>query len=217
MLADADIAALVEARHADPFAVLGLHADAVGKFWLRAMLPGASSVSVQDAAGGKRVVELALRHEAGLWEAAIPRRKKRFDYRLQVDWANGDEGVYADAYAYGALIPDADLHFFGEGTHLRPYTFLGAHPIQLGAIDGVRFAVWAPNASRVSVVGDFNAWDGRRHPLRARGRAAAGDREHRRRADARDPGLARRPCRGQRARRAAIDLRTARGLVAPPS
>jgi 1,4-alpha-glucan branching enzyme len=166
---DAEAAALVEARHGDPFAVLGLHADADGKLWLRAMLPGATSVAVIDTATGKRAADLSLRDPAGLWEGVIARRKNRFDYRLAVQWANGDEGVYADAYAFGPLVPDADLHFFGEGTHLRPYTFLGAHPMTVGDVEGVRFAVWAPNASRVSVVGDFNAWDGRRHPMRSRG------------------------------------------------
>ena len=169
MLSAADLDALVSGRHGDPFAVLGLHADAQGTLWLRAMLPGAASVSALDAKSGKRVASLALRDEAGLWEASIPRRKNRFDYRLQVQWTAGGEGSYADAYAYGALIPDSDLHFFGEGSHLRPFTMLGAHPQSIGDVAGVRFAVWAPNAMRVSVIGDFNAWDGRRHPMRSRG------------------------------------------------
>ena len=126
MLPDHEITRVLDARHGDPFAVLGLHADATGKLWCRAMLPGAASVAVIDAATGRRTADLSLRDPAGLWEAAIPRRKKRFDYRLQVQWAAGGEGTYADAYAYGALIPEADLHFFGEGAHLRPFTMLGA-------------------------------------------------------------------------------------------
>jgi 1,4-alpha-glucan branching enzyme len=170
MLPDVDATALVEARHDDPFAMLGMHADAAGQLWLRAMVPGATNVKVLDAATGKHAADLSLRDPAGLWEATIPRRKTRFDYRLAVQWANGDEGVYADAYAFGPLIADADLHFFGEGTHLRPYTFLGAHPMEVEGVLGVRFAVWAPNASRVSVIGDFNAWDGRHHPMRSRER-----------------------------------------------
>ena len=169
MLSAADVSALVAARHGDPFAVLGLHADAQGGLRLRAMLPGAASVAVLDAKTGKRVTALALRDPAGLWEALIPRRKKRFDYRLHVQWAAGGEGTYADAYAYGALIADADLHYLGEGAHLRPFTMLGAHPLVIDAVAGVRFAVWAPNALRVSVIGDFNAWDGRRHAMRSRG------------------------------------------------
>jgi len=169
VLPDDDVHALVEARHGDPFAVLGLHADAQGKLWVRAMLPGASSVAVVDAASGRKVVDLALRDDTGLWEAAIPRRKNRFDYRLRVQWANGDAGTYADAYAFASQIADDDLHYFGEGSHLRPYTFLGAHPNMVDGVAGVRFSVWAPNAQRVSVVGDFNAWDGRRHPMRSRG------------------------------------------------
>jgi 1,4-alpha-glucan branching enzyme len=168
MLADTEVLALIEARHGDSFAVLGLHADAAGKLWCRAMLPGAASVAVIDVATGKRAAELAQR-DGGLWEGAVARRKTRFDYRLAVQWTNGDDGVYADAYAFGPLIADDDLHFFGEGSHLRPFTFLGAHAMRVGEVQGVRFAVWAPNASRVSVVGDFNAWDGRRHPMRSRG------------------------------------------------
>ena len=167
MLAAADVEALVQGRHADPFAVLGLHADASGALWMRAMLPDALSVALHTAAGQAGcVVKLAQRGATGLWEAQVPRRKNRFDYRLQVGWADGSAGRYADAYAFGSLIHADDLHFFGEGSHLRPFTLLGAHPISAGGVSGVRFAVWAPNARRASVVGDFNGWDGRRHPMR---------------------------------------------------
>jgi 1,4-alpha-glucan branching enzyme len=89
MLPAADVSALVAARHGDPFAVLGLQADNAGRLWLRAMLPGATSVAVVDASTGKRIAVLTLRDAGGLWEAAIPRRKKRFAYRLQVQWAAG--------------------------------------------------------------------------------------------------------------------------------
>ena len=167
MLDDADVEALAQGRHADPFAVLGLHADAQGALWLRAMLPGATQVSVYGAGPhGRRIAALAQRDVAGVWEARLPRRRKRFDYRLQVEWAGGASGRYADPYAFESLIAPDDLHYLGEGSHLRPFTVLGAHPIESGTVDGVRFAVWAPNATRVSVVGDFNAWDGRRHPMR---------------------------------------------------
>ena len=175
MLAQADVDALVAARHADPFAALGLHAGAHGTLWLRAMLPGAAAVEAVDAKSRRRVVALQCRHADGLWEAQIPRRKQRFDYRLRVQWAAGGQGEYADAYAFAPQIAEADLHFLGEGSHLRPFTVLGAHAAAASAVtgaavvEGVRFAVWAPNAQRVSVVGDFNAWDGRRHPMRTRG------------------------------------------------
>jgi 1,4-alpha-glucan branching enzyme len=169
MLAPIDVEALVQTRHANPFAALGMHADANGALWVRAMLPGAQQVVVHEASGsGRRVAKLELRHDAGLWEGQLPQRKNRFDYRLQVRWADGSEGRYADAYSFGTLIPDDDLHFFGEGSHLRPFTMLGAHPMSAGGVDGVRFGVWAPNARRVSVVGDFNGWDGRRHAMRLR-------------------------------------------------
>ncbi|WP_088278939.1 1,4-alpha-glucan branching protein GlgB [Ideonella sp. A 288] len=173
MLSDADLHALLDARHGDPFSVLGLHADVDGALWVRALLPGATAVVVHDAATGRRIAPLALRDGRGLFEGKLPRRRQRFDYRLQVAWADGHEGRYADAYAFGPLIADADLHYLGEGTHLRPFEVMGALPCTLGegvhAVAGVRFAVWAPNARRVSVVGGFNGWDGRRHPMRSRG------------------------------------------------
>ena len=175
MLSDNEVHALLQARHSDPFASLGLHADAQGALWIRALLPRATEVVLHEsehgggAVKGRRVVALEQRHPDGLWEAKVPRRKKRFDYRLNIRWDDGSEGRYADAYSFGTLIDDADLHFFGEGSHLRPFMMLGAHPMHVGAVDGVRFALWAPNAQRASVVGDFNAWDGRRHMMRSRG------------------------------------------------
>jgi 1,4-alpha-glucan branching enzyme len=168
MLAEADIAALLGARHPDPFAVLGMHADTSGALWIRALLPGAVRVELLDAATGRSLVELASRHPDGFFEACVPRRRKRFDYRLRIAWHSGELSVLADAYAFGLLIPEETLIAYAEGRHLRPAEFLGAHPMVIAGVEGVRFAVWAPNARRVSVVGDFNQWDGRRHPMRLR-------------------------------------------------
>ena len=172
MLSDAEVSALVGAHHPDPASVLGMHADTAGALWLRVLLPGADEVVVHDAGTGRLVAAIGMRHADGLFEGPIPRRRKRFDYRLHVRWASGETGVYTDAFSIAPLIGEQDLYFLAEGTHLRPYEVLGAHAVTIGepaqAVAGVRFAVWAPNARRVSVVGDFNCWDGRRHPMRPR-------------------------------------------------
>ena len=173
MLSDTDVSALMGARHADPFAVLGMHADGDGVLWVRALLPGAASVTVHDTASGRRVASLVQRHADGLFEGVQPRRRRHFDYRLHVNWKSGGNGIYADAYNFRPLLDEVDLHYLAEGTHLRPFEVLGAHAQVIGdgecAVQGVQFSLWAPNARRVSVVGNFNGWDGRRHPMRIRG------------------------------------------------
>jgi len=167
MLDPGAIAALLGGRHGDPFAVLGLHMHA-GRLWLRALLPTALAVEVLDAASGRTLVALQPIHPEGLFEAAVPRRRRRFDYRLKVHWASGQVDTCADAYAFGPQLDEAELHGLRDGSLLRPWRVLGAHPCRVGGVDGVRFALWAPNARRVSVVGGFNLWDGRRHPMRLR-------------------------------------------------
>nr|MDP9124868.1 1,4-alpha-glucan branching enzyme [Pseudomonadota bacterium] len=131
MLSDDDLSALVRARHPDPFAVLGMHADPKGRLWVGAMLPVAVAVDVLDAAGAF-VAKLERRPGSDLFEGVLPGRAERFDYRLRVRWDSGVEGTYADPYAYGPLISDDDLHFLAEGTHVRPYEVLGALPMTLG-------------------------------------------------------------------------------------
>ncbi len=167
-LSKSDIQALLAARHGDPFAVLGLQADAQGRLWVRAMLPGAAEVALHDAASGRRLCALERCHADGLFEASVPRRRKRFAYHLQVRWADGREQRLNDPYGFGPVLDAADLEAFAAGSLLRAHELLGAHPIQMEGVDGVRFAVWAPNARRVSVVGSFNGWDGRCHPMRRR-------------------------------------------------
>ena len=169
-LAPEAIDALVAGRHGDPFAVLGPHADASGQVWLRAFVPGAQSIAAVAPGSHAPPTELQQRDGTGLFEA--PLGASRRPYRLRITWGDGRSGDYADAYAFGAALGEQDVYFLGEGSHLRPYEALGAHLMRAddgaGPVVGTRFAVWAPNASRVSVVGEFNGWDGRRHPMRVR-------------------------------------------------
>jgi 1,4-alpha-glucan branching enzyme len=157
-----DAAAIAEGRHGDPFAVLGLHKVAFG-YALRAFVPGADRVVALTGKAGK-AVELAHAH-GGVWVAALPRKT---DYRLKA-WGFGTEWAWEDPFRFGPVLGEMDEYLLGEGTHKRLWQVLGAHLISHEGMEGVHFAVWAPNAERVSVVGNFNVWDGRRHPMRRRG------------------------------------------------
>ncbi len=159
---DAAIADLLAARHADPFALLGPHAVAGGVV-LRAFVPGAQTVTALTPAP----VALERRDEAGVFEGIIPGATLPLAYTLRAT-RDDDSWDLHDPYAFGPTLGPLDDHLLVEGTHARLFDRLGAHPCRHEGVDGVRFAVWAPEARRVSVVGDFNAWDGRRHPMRKR-------------------------------------------------
>ena len=161
-LPDAVVAAIVEGRHGDPFAVLGLHEER-GACVVRAFVPGADTVDVETR-DGEPVARLARRHPAGFFDGALPRRIR---YRLRAANAGG-AWVVDDPYAYGPVLGPLDDWLIGEGAHAELYDRLGAHAMEHEGTAGVHFAVWAPGARRVSVVGDFNAWDGRCHVLRKR-------------------------------------------------
>jgi len=163
---DSALQALAEARHADPFSVLGPHPDPRGLV-IRALVPTAERIRVTRNGSGS--VEMERRHPAGIFEAVLPGTAEIPDYRLEVLYHGGSTSEIDDPYRYGRILSDYDLYLFGEGKHTRIYEKLGAHPTTIGGSTGVHFAVWAPNAKRVSVVGDFNAWDGRRHPMRSLG------------------------------------------------
>ncbi|WP_168014640.1 1,4-alpha-glucan branching protein GlgB [Halomonas salinarum] len=150
----------------DIFSVLGLQQNPVGNgLVVRALLPGAQEAAVVDRRNGRTITRMVPIGANGLFEAVMPRRKNRFDYRLKVRYADA-EVVQEDPYRFPSMLNDDDLYLFGEGTQERTYRWMGAHPRSVDGIDGVLFVVWAPAASRVSVVGDFNLWDGRRHIMR---------------------------------------------------
>nr|WP_314073738.1 1,4-alpha-glucan branching protein GlgB [uncultured Roseococcus sp.] len=150
---------LIDGRHGDPFAILGPHMTEAGPI-VRAFLPGASAVTLLS---GKNAVPMTLIHPAGLFTGGI----EPGPYRLRIDW-NGTIQETEDPYSFAPLLGELDLHLLREGRHQDIGRCLGAHPMVVDGIAGVRFAVWAPNARRVSVVGDFDSWDGRRHPMRLR-------------------------------------------------
>ena len=166
MKRDATLKALAEARHFDPFSVLGPHVEADGVL-IRAIIPPAERVTVTRQ--GAAPVDMTRRHPAGIFEARLAALEEIPDYRLQVTFPRGVHVEVDDPYRYGRVLSDFDLYLFGEGKHTRLYDKLGAHPMTVGVSAGVHFAVWAPNAHRVSVIGDFNSWDGRRHPMRVLG------------------------------------------------
>ncbi len=170
MLTFPQISKICQGQHGDPFSVLGPHPVRGGKaathISVRCFLPGATAVTAIDATG-LALGQLTARHEAGFFEGHIP-GELRTAYRLQVQWTSGESDTLDDPYRFGLLLGEVDVWLLGEGTHLRPFEVLGAHPCTMLGVAGTRFAVWAPNAARVSVVGDFNFWDGRRHPMRQR-------------------------------------------------
>lgn len=157
---------LISGHYADPFSLLGMHSVAAG-IEVRALLPDADQVWVIDADKGTRVAELRRSDDRGFFVGLMPRRKNHFRYRLEVRWGENIHQI-DDPYRFGTLLPELDMWLLAEGTHLRPYEKLGAHPQVLDNVEGVSFALWAPNATRISVVGEFNFWDGRRHPMRQR-------------------------------------------------
>lgn len=164
------IAALERGTNRDPFAVLGPHEAASGEpsLVVRCFDPGAERVDLV-AAGSAAPVPMARRRGTALFEAVVPGwtgDAAAFDYRLRVTRSDGRTADRDDPYRYGRVLSDFDLHLLSEGTQLRAYEKLGAHELRLGETAGVHFAVWAPNAERVSVVGDFNRWDGRVNPMR---------------------------------------------------
>jgi 1,4-alpha-glucan branching enzyme len=161
----ADIAAIVGARHGDPFAVLGPHSVTAGLV-VRALVPGATSVFVEGP-DGTAAIPMTCRHPDGFFEALISGGFGQHRYRLRAENAAG-AWDFDDPFSFGPILGAMDDYLLIEGTHQKLYERLGAHLMTLNDVPGVHFAVWAPHASRVSVVGDFNAWDGRRHPMRKR-------------------------------------------------
>ena len=167
MLSPHDLDLLLRADHSDPFGVLGLH-TVNGTQVVRAFRPDAKTLAVVDRADPKTKLVAQRIAAEGVFEAIINGRSDRFDYVLEVtNWA-GDTIQVADPYSFGPLLGELDMHLYCEGTHYEIYRKLGAHLMEVNGHAGVLFSVWAPNAQRVSVVGDFNGWDGRLHPMRKR-------------------------------------------------
>ncbi|WP_188577239.1 1,4-alpha-glucan branching protein GlgB [Azorhizobium oxalatiphilum] len=170
-----DVNDLAEGRHGNAFTVLGLHAISNGVV-VRTFQPGASAVEVLEGGSGRPLAPLQKIHPAGLFAGRMPERtvpRGRADdapahYVLAITWPDGTVTETEDPYSFAPILGDLDLYLLAEGTHLGLSQVLGSHATTLEGVQGVRFAVWAPNAARVSVVGDFNMWDGRRHPMRHR-------------------------------------------------
>ena len=161
-----DIIRLVEARHYNAYGVLGKLADKAGGGKIRAFNPHAKSMQVVV---DKKEIPMMQVHPHGVFEAAFETLPGH--YQLQVEERDAAPRIYEDPYAeaYHVRIPDTDLYLIGEGTHYRTYDHMGAHVVEMNGVSGVRFAVWAPCAERVSVIGNFNRWDGRAHPMQSLG------------------------------------------------
>ncbi|KWT90162.1 1,4-alpha-glucan branching protein GlgB [Candidatus Magnetominusculus xianensis] len=163
---------VVQSVHSDPFAVLGAHPikfnnkDAIV---IRAFLPGVKELFVVRTDEQKKVYAATKIRQEGFFEAIAEATTEIFPYNLKATYEDDREREFIDPYTFLPVLTDFDLHLMDEGTHYKKYEKLGAHVMTINGIDGVFFAVWAPNAIRVSVVGDFNNWDGRANPMRIRG------------------------------------------------
>ena len=161
-----DLDLLVGGRLADPHSVLGAHPQDGGVV-VRAFRPAAERVTVKRA--GAAAVDAAQVHPDGIFEATITGADLPLDYELEVAYPDGNVFTLRDPYAYLPTLSELDVHLASEGRHEELYDKLGAQVREIDATAGTSFAVWAPAAAAVAVVGDWNSWDGRLHPMRALG------------------------------------------------
>ena len=166
----AGIEELTYSESADPHRLLGSHITEKGLL-IQALFPTASSVKVKLSNTGK-TYDMELADEAGFFAVLIPRKTKTA-YTLLVTYDNGAEEEVTDPYAFGPQYTERELKKFEAGIFYNIYEKMGAHPMTIDGVEGVYFSVWAPCAMRVSVVGDFNLWDGRRHQMRKLGEGDA--------------------------------------------
>lgn len=158
-----EVEALANGRHNNPHHILGMH-ECIDDVYINVYVPGAKVVTAIDSATDKKYTLVSDR-VSGFYSVVI-KNKKSFDYVLNVKFDNGEEITYIDPYIFEPVLDPIDISLFNEGEHYRIYEKMGAHVMTVDGVEGVLFSVWAPNAERVSVVGNFNNWDGRRHPMR---------------------------------------------------
>ena len=163
-LSEESIESVIRGEHSDPFSVLGPHLSADGLI-IRTFMPQALFASVVDTESGEKFAMERI-NLAGFFECLIEGTETAFEYQIEITLESGSVFLYEDPYAFPDLMSGYDEYLLAEGTHIHMYDKLGAHLAEINNRAGVRFAVWAPNALRVSVVGEFNQWDGRRHPMR---------------------------------------------------
>lgn len=162
---------IINANHWDPFQVLGIRIikkEGKKAVTVRAFLPEAKEAWVVDI-NTKGLYQMEKIHKSGFFESISAEKKDVFPYLIRLNSYEGMISEFYDPYSFMPVLTDFDLYLFGEGSHYKKYEKLGAHIMEINGIKGVHFAVWAPNAKRVSVIGDFNKWDGRRHPMRVLG------------------------------------------------
>ena len=157
------ITALLDGIHADPFSLLGIHEGPQGAF-ARAVLPGTESAEAFDLSG-KKLGKLKCADSRGLFEGKVKGGRQPVKYHCK---AGAHEWWVTDPFSFGPVLGPIDDLLIAQGTHFRLFDKLGAHCVEHEGATGVHFAVWAPNAGHVALVGDFNDWDHRRHPMRRR-------------------------------------------------
>lgn len=160
---------IVNVLHGDPHHVLGMHEIKYKDkdvLVVRAFIPQAKNITVVDPEDSSKTYKMERIHADGFFEVIISDRTKWFRYMFEIEGYENNNWTTYDAYSFAPVISDMDIYLFNSGTNYKIYEKLGAHLMNVDGVDGCLFAVWAPNARRVSVIGDFNAWDGRRHPMR---------------------------------------------------
>lgn len=162
--------AILNFEHPNPFEVLGMHEIQYNKkkaLAVRAFFPEVEQAVVHDIKNQKSYPMTCINGD-GFFEAIFPNRQKHFPYQIETIDIQGKQKCFSDVFSFSPVLSDDDLKLFKEGKHYTIYEKLGCHLMTLNEVSGAFFAVWAPHAKRVSVIGDFNKWDGRRHPMRFR-------------------------------------------------